>query len=129
MRRYIFFIILLTIFTGCFNFGSLDKSRKRTVKTIRIINLDKKIKNIRGYIKGSQNIPVIDFHKYGDNDEVIFKGDILENVNSIKIEDREEIPVSSNRFRLKISDLRDNDILELINKKGKVKLKLKIRLY
>jgi len=82
-----------------------------------IINVDKELKSKEG-LRGKETL-MIDSPLYiGDNDEVSFKGDYLQEESPIKVKigDNDEVSFTGNQYTIKTMELQNGDIIQMRGK-------------
>ena len=99
------------------------KETPQKSKTLTI-DLDKeiKIKEATGELRDSSGLLVDEPIYIGDNDEVSFKGDIMEKNSplTIKIGSKDDITFSGKSYTLKTIELKDGETIQIKDKNGKI---------
>ncbi len=138
MKKYLIFGLIIFVMVGCTS--SIIEIKNKIIKTrdinntkkILTIDLDTKFKK-DNYLKGGikkRVIPIFIGGYRGDNDEVAFIGKILKKSDKIKVGDNDEVNLNSAiKYIIKTSELKDRDIISLIDKKGKIIFKMVVRIY
>lgn len=127
-KTIIYLFILLFVITGC-----STESPKKPVSTVEdsnrtlIIDLDKEAKSNTD-LRGKDTL-LIDSPIYiGDNDEVSFKGDIIENNSPIqvKIGDNDEVAFTGKSYNIQTMELRNGDIIKMTGKSGNLFVEVEV---
>ncbi len=97
---------------------------------ILTIDLDKELK-LNGEIeevRGKNSNIIEGSILISDNDEVSFKGDILDKYSpvTIKVGDNDEVSFSGNRYSIKTMQLKYGDIIQMKDKNNKVFLEMEV---
>lgn len=126
MKKNIIAILILLSLTACVEnsatiaTGATD--RNQTSNTI-IINIDEELELLDSAGLRADTLKVIDEPIYiGDNDEVSFKGNAMQEKSPllIKIGEREAIKFSGNNYTLKSMELKNGDFITIKDKDGNV---------
>ncbi|HIP50920.1 MAG TPA: hypothetical protein EYG94_02430 [Campylobacterales bacterium] len=135
MKKQIYITIIFLGLIGC-NSTAIQKAspiekslEKKDTKKL-MIDLDKELKltKERETLRSSKNEIIEGSIFLNDNDEVSFKGDILDEYSpvTIKIGDNDEISFSGNKYIIKTTELRNGDLIEMKNKNGKIFLEMEV---
>jgi len=135
MKKQIYITIIFLALIGC-NSTAIQKAspiekslEKKDTKKL-MIDLDKELKltKERETLRSSKNEIIEGSIFLNDNDEVSFKGDILDEYSpvSIKIGDNDEVSFSGNQYSIKTMELKNGDLIEMKDKNGKVFLEMEV---
>ena len=135
MKKQIYITIIFLGLIGC-NSTAIQKAspiekslEKKDTKKL-MIDLDKELKltKERETLRSSKNEIIEGSIFLNDNDEVSFKGDILDEYSpvSIKIGDNDEVSFSGNQYSIKTMELKNGDLIEMKDKNGKVFLEMEV---
>jgi len=135
MKKQIYITIIFLGLIGC-NSTAIQKAspiekslEKKDTKKL-MIDLDKELKltKERETLRSSKNEIIEGSIFLNDNDEVSFKGDILDEYSpvSIKIGDNDEVSFSGNQYTIKTMELKNGDLIEMKDKNGKVFLEMEV---
>jgi len=144
MKWYIFCsLIIFGLIGGCAstkiedNNQTIEHNNITDVNNTCVINLDEKLK--KDYTKGSlidNNTIPIDISRYQNpNDEVKFVGKILIKTKKIKFiyksknGTNDEVAFSGKEYKVKTSELKDGDMISLVDKNNKTLVNMIIRTY
>jgi len=122
-----FFITLMTILllTACTH--TTISPLKSTRNNHLIINLDDELKilNARGEVRSDSKV-INDPIYIGDNDEVSFRGKVIENNSplTITIGNNQPITFTGKRYTLKTIELNQGDIIQMKDKNGRIFLQV-----
>ena len=142
MKRYLMFGVVIFGLIGCastdIKVDNTDKNETikdiNSTKKTKIVDLDKELKE--DFTKGilledkdkDKTIPVSIYEYRDPNDEVAFTGKIFEKAEKIKIGANDEVALKgATKYIVKTSELKDGDIISLIDPKKKILIKMKIR--
>ena len=119
------YLLFSLLFNGCIDKQSPSPSlpTHSTKNKIFTIDLDKEMEILESTSLRNSSVKTIEQPIYiGDNDEVSFKGDILEENSplTIEIEDKKTITFSGSRYKIKTMDLTNGDLIKFINNKGEI---------
>ncbi len=139
MKKYIIFGIISVGLIGCTTTPIKSDNNKtiqdiNSIKKIKIVDLDKKLNGdaSKGTLREikSKIIPISIYDYRGINDEVAFTGEVLKKADKIKIGANDEVNLNHNiKYVIKTSELKDGDIISLIDKKNKALIQIIIRAY
>ena len=121
MALYLLFSLL---FNGCIDkHPSPSLATHTTESNLLTIDLDEEMEILKSTsLRGSSSKMIEQPIYIGDNDEVSFKGNILEENSplTIEIENREIITFSGRVYKIKTMNLTNGDLIKFINNKGEM---------
>ena len=123
MKNIIIFIVILFGFNACTSPLSTHTTPNIKKKSI-VIDLDEEFSILQsiGTLRNNKHMLLDNPIYIGDNDEVSFKGNILEENSPLKIEieNKRTITFSGSRYKIKTMDLTNGDLIKFINNKGEM---------
>ena len=129
MKRNIILIALLLMFTSCVNnVVKAPTDTNQTSKTL-IIDIDEELEPLETTGLKDDGLNVIEEPIYiGDNDEVSFKGDALQDKSPlfIKIGNHKEIKFTGSVFTIKTAELKSGDEIVIKDRDGNVFVHVKV---
>ena len=132
MKKQIYIFITSLAILGC-NSTAIKKepivAQKPDIKILSI-NLDKELKlnKKRGKLRAGK-ADIIDGSIFlNDNDEVSFKGKVLDEYSpiTIKIGDNDEVSFSGNHYIIKTQQLKNGDLIEMRDKNGTIFFEMEV---
>ena len=135
MKKQIYITIIFLALIGCNStaiqkVSPIEKSLEKKDTKKLMIDLDKELKltKERETLRSSKNEIIEGSIFLNDNDEVSFKGNMLDEYSpvSIKIGDNDEVSFSGNQYTIKTMELKNGDLIEMKDKNGKVFLEMEV---
>lgn len=124
-KNIIYILLILLAITSC----SKQPITKEEAK-ILVIDLDKEVEpKYSGDDLRGKNRLLVDTPIYiGDNDEVAFKGDILDKNSPLKVKigDNDEVAFRNKHYIINTLELKSGDLIQIINKEGKVFIEMEV---
>jgi uncharacterized lipoprotein len=129
MKKNLIYIVII-LFLGACSSSINPITKEQTLDNKRvIIDLDEELllKESLGGLK-DENIFFDEPIYIGDNDEVSFKGNILKKKSPIhiKIGKKSDIIFNQTTYRVRVSEIKSGDTIEMRDKNGKVFLSIKL---
>ena len=130
IQKISYTLIFLIGMVACSNNApkkSLVPSNINSKRDVMVIDLDKEAES-NAKLRGKENL-LIDSPIYiGDNDEVSFKGDIIEKNSPIqvKIGDNDEVAFRGKEYNINTMELRNGDIIQMRGASGKLFVEMEV---
>ena len=129
MLKNIITILILMIFTACVNNEVKIPTDTNLISNKITINIDEELKLLDITGLRDDSLKVIEEPIYiGDNDEVSFKGDMMQKKSPllIQIGERKPIKFSGNNYTVKTMELKNGDLITIKDKRGNVFVEVNI---
>jgi hypothetical protein len=130
MKQIILYLfIFLLMLTGCATQTSPQPTTTNTEinSTQLIIDIDKERKSDTE-LRGKETLLIDNPIYIGDNDEVAFIGDTIQEKSPIKVKigDNDEVSFSGNNFTISTSELRNGDLIQMTDHAGNIFVEIEV---
>ena len=135
-KQSIYLLIMLFLLLGCNSnnikksLTNIQQSSELNISKVLSINVDEELEltKEKGELRDGKH-DIIDGSIFlNDNDEVSFKGNLLEEYSpiTVKIGDNDEVSFTGKEYKINTMQLKNGDLIEMKDKNGKVFLEMEV---